>query len=202
MSTRSTTITITSTVLLKGLERGSEEAWRQLCKRYEPVLLRFARRCGLKQEDARDVVQDTLKAFLESYRAGRYDRRKGRLRSWVQGIALNKIREAHRRLDRPELQVADGTDATPFLDRIPDERDLSDIFDREWEQGVLAECLRRVRQEVDAKTFAAFDLYARKEWPTERVAAHLGIAKSTVYVHKSRILARLSELRKEIAPVW
>ena len=202
-TTRSTAITITSTVLLEGLERDSEEAWRKLYTRYHPVVLRTARRCGLRKEDAEDVAQDTLRTFLEGYRAHRYDRGKGRLRSWILGIAINKVREAHRRLAaRHEVQVVDESGATPFLNRIPDEHTLSDAFAEERERGILAECLRRARKEFAGKTFTAFDLYARKGWPAERVAEHLGIAKGTVYVHKSRVLERLTELQAEIAKNW
>jgi RNA polymerase sigma-70 factor (ECF subfamily) len=195
--------TVTSTDLLDGLRReGDDRAWREFCVRYEPALLAFARRAGLREQDARDVVQETFMAFLESFRDGRYDPRRGRLRSWLKGIILNKIREARRRLAGREVQVLDRTDTTAFMDGIPDDRELTDVFDEEWERGVLAECLREVRQQVDAPTYQAFELYAVKSWPPEKVAEQLGISRNAVYISKSRVLSRLRELQQEMSEIW
>ena len=194
---------VTSTALLQGLrQEGNSKAWHDFCARYEPALLAFAQRAGLQEQDARDVVQETLVVFLERFRAGDYDRDRGRLRAWVQGIAFNKIREARRRLARPEVQVADETSTTPFMDRVPDEAELTDIFETEWQRGLLAECLRTVREQVDTQTFEAFELYALKDWPAERVAQHLGVARDSVYVSKCRVLSRLRELQEELGADW
>jgi len=202
LSADASTSTTASTALLEGLARGLDDAWRRICERYEPVLLRVARRHGLREEEARDVVQETMTAFLQAFRAHQYDRQRGRLRSWVQGIATNRIRESWRRVPRREVQIADGGSVTPFLNRIPDDRELADVFEQEWERGILAECLRRVRAEVEPKTLEAFELYVRQEWPAERVAGHLGITRETVYVHKSRVLARMRELKEELTETW
>jgi RNA polymerase sigma-70 factor (ECF subfamily) len=193
----------TTSTFLGGLNDGDPEAWQRFYDRYEPMLLAMARRAGLREEDARDVVQEVLTtAFVEGFRAGKYDRERGRLRSWLRGIVANKIREARRRVTRPEVQMTDQSDATRCLNGIADDRKLPDLFDEEWERAVLAECLRRVKLEVDPKTFQAFHLYAMAGWQPEKVAAQLGIARETVYVHKSRVLARLKELQREIAEDW
>ena len=94
---------------------------------------------------------------LESFRDGRYDPRRGRLRSWLRGIVVNKVREARRRLAKLEVQVANGTDSTGFMDGIADERELTDAFDDEWEHGVLEACLRDVRQQVDRHSSHAIE---------------------------------------------
>ncbi|MHC4090050.1 MAG: RNA polymerase sigma factor [Planctomycetota bacterium] len=195
--------TVTSTVLLEGLrEQGNDAAWRQFCTRYEPALLAFVRRAGFREQDANDVVQETLAAFFQSYRDGRYDRAQGRLRSWLKGIALNKIREARRRIGGPEVQLVDQADATAFINRIPDDRELKDAFEQEWERQVAAECLREVSRQVDAQTFRAFKLYAVDNWPPDKVATHLGMSRNAVYVSKSRVLSRLRALQADMTQIW
>lgn len=201
--------TKTSTLFLEGLRQpGNEDAWRCFNQRYQPMLLNFARRCGISEADAPDVVQDCLASFVQAFREGRYDRDKGRLRSWLQGIAFNKIREARRRFAHREKQAPDrhppdgGSDATAFLDRVPDERQLSDVFEQEWERGVLAECLQQARRSVDPQTFEAFELVALKGCSPERAAEQLGISRNAVYLCKSRVLSRLRQLQQEIAELW
>ena len=195
--------TITSTVLLQGLrEPGNEAAWSEFGQWYEPLLLAFVRKAGFRCEDARDVVQETLLTFVTAFRAGKYVRARGRLRDWLRGIAFNKIREARRRLNSPEVQVVDQSGATRLLERVPDEPELTSLFDAEWKQRVLAEAFRQVRAHVETTTFEAFRLYTLQNWPAEKVAEHLGITREAVYVSKSRVLRHLRELQRETAETW
>jgi RNA polymerase sigma-70 factor, ECF subfamily len=195
--------TSTSSFFLERLQDGESDAvWDQFCARYEPVLMAFARRAGLQEEDARDVVQEALMAFLEGFRAGRYERHRGRLRSWLQGIVFHKTQDTLRRLSRREVQMVDPSNATAFLDRIPDRKELEDVFEQEWERGVLTECLQQVRREVDPLTFQAFELYAMADQTADQVARQLGISLNVVYLSKSRVLSRMRELQQEIAPIW
>ncbi len=195
--------TVTSTELLAGLrDAHNKSAWRQLCARYEPILLACAGRAGLQQADAHDVVQETLLTFVERFRAGDYDRERGRLRAWLRGIAANKIHEVRRQRPRQEVQAADQTGSTQLLQRVPDEAELADDFEAEWERSVLAECLRLVREQVDVLTFESFRLYALEDRPVEEVAARLGITREAVYVHKSRVLKRLRGWRQHIGDDW
>jgi RNA polymerase sigma-70 factor, ECF subfamily len=196
--------TVTSTELLESLRQpGNELAWRRFCGRYEATLLAFARAAGLREADARDVVQEALLVFVERFRAGDYDRAQGRLRTWLKGIMFNKVREARRRKARVERQVAADSDTTAFLERVPDEQtSWEEVFEREWQQAILADCLRAVREHVDAKTFEAFRLYALEDWPPARVAAHLDMDRGMVYVCKSRVMAHLRKLHECVAELW
>ena len=195
--------TVHTTILVENLRQpDNDDAWRQFCARYEPMLIAFAHRAGLAEEDARDVVQETLLTFVESFRAGEYDRERGQLRSWLQGIAFNRMRRLWGQRSRREAQVLDQTGVTSFFHRVPDNAELVDIFDAEWRRAIADECLRQVRQAVDPTTYAAFELYALHEWPAEKVAKHLNITRNTVYISKTRVLSRLRDLREQITEIW
>ena len=80
--------TLTTTQLLEGLADPANQAvWQVFDARYRPVLLAFARRLDLSAEDAADVAQEALTRFMTALREGRFDRDRGRLRSWMVGIA-------------------------------------------------------------------------------------------------------------------
>jgi RNA polymerase sigma factor (sigma-70 family) len=195
--------TVASAVLLEGLRRpADDQAWRQFCDRYEPMLLAFARRSGFGEHDARDVVQSTLMSFLEGFRAGRYESDRGGLKAWLRGIAANKIKEAYRNLARREAQVVDRTTSTAFMNQVPDDRRLTDIFAEEWERSIMAECLREVRRQVHDTTFQSFRLFVMKNWPAEDVADHLGISRDAVYSNKRRVVSRLRQLAREMPEIW
>jgi len=192
--------TRTSTALLEGLrDPDNAQAWVAWVERYRPLVVRSARRAGLGAEEAEDVAQSTLLAFSEAYRQGRYDRERGRLRTWLYGIAVNKVREARRR--RRELTPGDTAAEALFGDlRAPDE--LEAIWEAEWRDAVLLQCLEEVRREVEARTFRAFELVAREGRDPAEVGAELGLSRDAVYAAKRRVLRRVRELAPAIEEIW
>ena len=194
--------TVDSVVLLQRLgESRNETAWKSFSARYEPMLVAFARKSGLCDFDAQDVIQETLMAFLTDFQSGKYDPSRGRPRAWLRGIALNRIRRFWCRPARRELQVVDETGATGFIERIPDKQ-LEDIFEAEWRRAVAAEALRELQRQVDEQTFNAFRLYAMENLSADNVASQLGVSKNVVYISKNRCLARLRDIQQQLDETW
>jgi len=184
----------TTTTLLEGLvDPRNESAWRRFYDRYTPMLLSFAKRVGLNDADAQDVVSDTLVTFLQQYRAGRYDRARGRLKSWLGGIARHKIRRCLSK-GRPVSLNASGSGDGPGLPEPAAVCDLDAAFEHEWQLQRLSEALEVLRGESDPTTYQAFDLYALKNWPVDKVASFLELKPNSVYISKSRMLKRLRHI--------
>lgn len=195
--------TITSTYLLNGLKDPANQAvWQQYVDRYRPLLLKYARRMGLRDDEAEDVAQQTLTAFSNAYREGKYDREKGRLRVWLFGIARHQVLTWHRRRRDREVQPPDATDGTRFFERVPDDGALERAWEHEWQQAMLRHCLDLIRQEVEPSTFEAFELFAGQGLPAERVAAQLGLTANAVFGAKRRILRRVRELLPNLEDTW
>jgi DNA-directed RNA polymerase specialized sigma24 family protein len=107
--------TTTSLTLLEGLrDPANQDAWQRFFDRYQPIVIGFAIKLGLTDADAQDASQNTMVSFVEAYRQGAYDRRKGRLRSWLFGIACRKVKDIQR-ARRNELVMVDQPNATRFL---------------------------------------------------------------------------------------
>jgi RNA polymerase sigma factor (sigma-70 family) len=194
--------TMTSTILLEGLKRtANQTVWSDYVDRYRPLILSYARRVGLADADAEDLAQQVLLTFADAYRAGRYDRSKGRLRSWLFGIAKTTLRNHNHRKGR-EPRVLAGTTAENLIDQLPREGRLSEIWEDEWRQAVLHQCLVEVGREVEPSTLRAFELFARKGWPAEQVAAELNMSENAVYGAKRRVLGRIRELLPQIGKIW
>jgi RNA polymerase sigma-70 factor (ECF subfamily) len=195
-------ITATNTALLVGLQDPQNELiWQEFFARYQPLLISFARRLGLNEQDAQDAAQETLLAFTTAYRAGRYKRDKGRLRTWLSGIATNKIRDIQRRRGK-ELAVGGRDDTTDFMNQIVDDHTMSEIWEAEWQRAVVAQCMAEVRAEVEPKTMRAFELVAMKGWPADKVAEELGITRNAVYLAKSHVLSRMQSLQAQLEEIW
>jgi RNA polymerase sigma factor (sigma-70 family) len=148
---------------------------------------------GFSESEAQDVAQETLTTFLQAYRDGKYDRKRGRLRSWLFGIARRKAHEAHHR--RPKEQVlAARSDATNPIDAIVDDHTMSELWEAEWRRAVLAACLAEVRKQVTPQTMEAFELLLLRQWSTEKAARHLGLTVNAALKAKHRVLTRMREM--------
>ena len=193
----------TSTDLLAALRTaGNRTAWREYVRRFRPVIVRYARRLGIPKDEAEDAAQQTLIAFSEGFRRGQFDRGKGRLRNWLFAIARNQILSYARRRKTREIQVGSGSRTTGFFDRLPDDQSLETLWNDEWRDAVIRQCLAQIAQEVEPKTMEAFGLFVQKEWPAVRVAQHLGMTPNAVFGSKRRVLARLKELLPQMEELW
>jgi RNA polymerase sigma-70 factor (ECF subfamily) len=183
--------TRTTTKLLDALrDRANEPAWAQIDARYRPVIAGLARRLGVSQADAEEVAQRSLAEFVRAYREGRYDRTKGRLSSWILGIAhhttLRVLRTGRR----------EGTPGATVLAEVADEPALRSIWADERDRAILARAMALLRDEsgIDDRTLLAFELAAMRGVPAAEAGSQCGMTAEQVYVAKSRVTKRLREL--------
>ena len=189
---------MTTTKALEELKDSNDAAvWKQFQEYFYPVVVNFARASGLSSTDAEDAAQQTMLTFVQAYRAGKYDREKGRLSGWLYGLARKVILNYRKHQPREKL-ISDGTTKTSFWNNIEDEESARETWDRHWRQTLLERSLQQVRRETDKKVFEAFELYAIMEKSAEEVAEQLGISTNAVYIAKSRVLTRLRQLQKEL----
>ena len=182
----------TTTVLLEGLrDPANAEAWATFDRLYRPIVIAFARRLGLSDSDSADVAQETMAQFVQEYRANRYDRTRGRLRTWL--IALTKTRIATMRRNEARQRQWRGDSA--FVD-LADDVQLTQIWDAERRLVVLRQALDVLRGKTRSSdtTIRAFECLVINRMPPAAVATELGISTHDVYLAKSRITQRLREI--------
>jgi RNA polymerase sigma-70 factor (ECF subfamily) len=155
---------------------------------YTPLLYYFARRTGLQEADAADLVQDVLALLFRKLPEFTHDQKRS-FRGWLRTLTLNKWRE-HRR--RATLPLA--PDAT--LDEIPGPDDTSALEETEYRRHLVGQALEVLRREFPITTWTAFQNYVIADRPADEVAAQLNVRVGTVYAAKSRVLTRL---RQELA---
>ena len=84
--------------LLEQVRRpGDRRAWGKFVDLYTPLLFFWARRVGLREPEAADLVQDVFVLLVKKLPDFQYDRNKG-FRAWLRAVALNRWREARRRI--------------------------------------------------------------------------------------------------------
>ena len=182
----------TSTLLLERLFDAADQAvWREFDSRYRPIITRFARRLGLRSEDAADVAQESLASFVRAYRQKKYDRERGRLRSWLMSIVKRRVCDLQRR--QANHRPARGGSAIVDLE---DEAGLEELWEAERRQSLLRQALAELKENsrTREKTIRAFELYVLKQRAPEAVAAELDMTVADVYMAKNRVAERLREI--------
>lgn len=185
-------LTRTTTQLLDSLkDSANEELWNQFDERYRPVLIAFARSQGLDSDTAADVAQSALADFATAYRRGEYQREKGRLSSWIMGIAKNRIRDSVRR-QRRNGKAAESVAA----EEAADEAGWQAAFESARQRVIFQRALEVLRHEsrTDRRTIQAFELCALRGVPAEAAGMECGMSTGEVYVAKNRVISRLRDI--------
>lgn len=189
----------TSTVLKKLRDYDAKTAWELLDKHFQGALVQFGGRMGLSPADAQDAAQETLITFAQAYREGNYDKEKGRLKSWLYGIAKRqcmKVRgKVTRQRDRGHGEQSD--DSQPLEQIAAEGDDLADLWEEEWRRMVYARALECVRSEVTPDTFEMFQQVVFKGQTNDEVAEEFGVERAKVYDAKYRVTRRLAQLAGE-----
>jgi RNA polymerase sigma factor (sigma-70 family) len=174
-----------------------QQSWQEFFDTYWRLIYGFARKSGLSDAEAQDVVQETIMAVARKMQEFRYDPSVGSFKSWLLHTTQWRIQDHYRKRQRlPEaVPLVSDTTRTATGERMADpaEPELQARWDAEWRENQLGVALERVRRNVDARQFQAFDLYVLRKWPVSKVAQSLGISAGRIYLAKHRIGALLKK---------
>jgi RNA polymerase sigma-70 factor (ECF subfamily) len=173
--------------------------WQEFFDTYWRLIYNVARKSGLTDAEAQDVVQDTVITIAKSI--GKYDRQAGSFKGWLLNTTRWRIADQFRKRQPAEMQSLphddDGRD-TATIDRIAgaDGREIESVWDQEWERNLFDAALERVKKRVSARQFQIFECCVVKHWAAARVAETLRVNVAQVYLAKHRVSALM---KKEVA---
>jgi RNA polymerase sigma-70 factor (ECF subfamily) len=163
-----------------------ESAWTRFVQLYTPLLFFWARRLGLHDADAADLVQDVLTLLVRKLPEFSYDGNKS-FRAWLRTVTLNCWRNRVRRAELPREFPR------PDLDGLPDS-DAGDLLGEvEYRNWLVGRALELMRAEFQPSTWKACWECVVSGRSAAEVAAELGLSVGAVYMAKSRVLSRLRQ---------
>ncbi len=187
----------TTSAIYRGLHASdADPAWLALHERFWVPLTRFAQRAGLSPDEAEDAAQEALITCIASLRNGHYDRSKGRLSTWMFGIALREVIRIRRGAAVREKRIRGGYD-THFWNSVGGSPPQTADWIREWKRVVMGQYLEEARAHVEPATFQAFEMVVQAGWSPADTAAELHMTVKAVYNAKHRVLKCLRRLRDE-----
>jgi RNA polymerase sigma factor (sigma-70 family) len=179
-----------------------QRRWQDFFDTYWKLIYSAARKSGLTDSEAHEVVQETVITVAKKIDKLRYDPAFGSFKGWLLQITRWRIADQFRRRDSVQSQREGSDDdrKTATIERLPDLNvvDLDVLWEREWQENLLDAAIARVKKKVDPKQFQIFDCYVRKEWPAQRVAAQLRVSVGQVYLARHRVSALIKKEVKTI----
>jgi RNA polymerase sigma factor (sigma-70 family) len=170
-------------------------AWDEFAAVYAPLVYRLARRHGLQPADADDLVQEVFSAVARSVETWLASDGRGPFRAWLLRIAKNV---AINFLTRPKHRpTGKGDEFHRLAEHVAASGDATGEFDLEYRREIFRWAAAHVRTAVTERTWQAFWLTSVEGQPNETVARELKMSVGSVYIAKSRVMARLREVVKQ-----
>lgn len=168
---------------------GDVDSFNQLILRWERPIYALAYRTIGREEEARDIVQDT---FLRAYRALPGFKGEAKFSSWLYRITLNLCRDWMRKQRRtPTVQAPEGVDLIELASERGPVESIEELAARREMSAVVAEAMKRLPEEQ--RTAIVLKEYHGLTF--QEIAELQGCPLSTV---KTRLYQGLSVLRRHL----
>ncbi len=195
---RATSLLATRRSLVDRLENWDDRKhWQEFFDAYWKLIYSAARKSGLTDAESQEVVQETVITVAKKIGKLHYDPAVGSFKGWLLHITRWRIADQFRKRQPGQSQRSSSRDdrSTATIERVPDGNalDLDALWEKEWQENLLAAALDRVKKKIDPKQFQIFDCYVRKNWPAQKVAAELNVSVGQVYLTRHRVSAILKK---------
>ena len=182
-------MTSTDEELVARSRGGDADSFNQLILRWERPIYALAYRVIGREEDARDVCQET---FLRAFRALPGFKGEAKFSSWVYRICLNLCRDWMRKQRRaPTVQMPEGIDPVEMASERGPIESIETLVERRELSGVVAEAMALLPEEQRM----AIILKEYHGMTFQEIADLQGCPLSTV---KTRLYQGLTVLRRHL----
>jgi RNA polymerase sigma factor (sigma-70 family) len=201
------------------------QTWEEFHRTYRGLIQGVARRAGLSETEAEEVLQETLIAVAKKMPELRYDPAKDSFKGWLLQIIRWRIADQFRKRaiagqgttsagcssgvamtarpvgPQPPIDHSRGESEsrTATIERVPDPAglELTAIWDAEWASHLLQTALARIKRQVNPAQYEIYYLHVIAGKPVGEVKQTLGVNVGQIYLAKHRVGRLLkAEIRK------
>lgn len=192
----------TSLSLLKQIRSGhnseSEQAWQRLHEIYSPLIQSWLRKQSVVGAEADDLAQDVMIVVMRKLPSFEHNGNQGAFRKWLRLVVVNCARDFWKtKRIRPQTQN-DSSFLMHMNQLADDSSELTAKWNMEHDLAVMNRLLEQVKTLVKDSTWAAFEQTSIEGRDPQEVARSLQISVGSVYTAKSRVLAKLREISREL----
>src|SRR5437773_10232688 len=131
-----------------------QSSWQEFFDLYWKLIYGVARKAGMTDSEAQDVVQDTLISVARHMPTFRYDPAIGSFKAWLLTMTRWRLMDRFRKRAAPAADPlvprGDGTGTDP-VEKIPDPASwLPDAaWEVEWEKNLIEAAINKTKRRLD-----------------------------------------------------
>lgn len=178
-----------------------QTSWREFFDTYWKFIYSMGIRSGLSDQEAEDVVQETVTSVAKKMPEFVYEPQRCSFKGWLMHVTRLRIMDQLRRRSphsrQPAFSNRDSTQ-TPTVERVADpsaDKAFEGTWEEEWERNLIDAAMERVKLRVKPEHYQVFYLSTVKGLATNEVARSLQINAAHVYLIRHRLA---KEVKKEI----
>jgi RNA polymerase sigma factor (sigma-70 family) len=168
-------------------------SWRRIYDQFGQAIIAYARRQGLNDHSAEDVLQEVMTTLIRCQhgQTAGYNPQAGPFQSWLWNVIRNRVRSIRRKDRKEEVaspisQTSVGREASHSLPEVPlPAPDFGMLEEEEWQRALLAAAMRKMQERVKPKNFAIYTALLNQKEP-EDLAATFDMKTNAIYAVKHR----------------
>ena len=169
-----------------------QPSWREFFDTYWKLLYGAAIRAGLSDQEAEDVVQETVIGVARKMESFHYDPAVCSFKGWLMHVTRCRIADRFRRRRSQNVPLTMPRAADTTTDaalNLPDPAAdvLESIWNEEWQKNIVDVAMERVRRQANPEHYQIFHLHAVKGLGVRDVAKLTGASLPKVYVTYHRV---------------
>ena len=194
----------TRATLIGRLKNWQDQAsWQEFFDTYWKLIYGVARKAGMTEVEAQDVVQETMFAVARHMPTFKYNPALGSFKGWLLNMTRWRIIDQLRKrgpVGATHPSSSETGTRTRTVEKVVDPASarLEELWETEWERTVLEAAIAGVKRRLDPEKYQIFDCYVNKEWAPEKVAGTFGISVDQVYLAKHRVTEMIKEEAKRL----
>lgn len=173
-----------------------QRSWDEFYRTYWRLIYSVALKAGLREEEAWDVVQETILSIAKQSRKQMYDPAQGSFKRWLWNMTRWRINDQfrNRRKDTAMALNAETASQNDPMESLPDTAETFEtIWDEEWKNNMMQAALARVKTRVSPKQYQIFDYNVLRGMRPSEVHHKLNVSIAQVYLAKHRVGAVLKK---------
>lgn len=168
------------------------DSWQEFFDTYWKLIYSVARKAGLTESEAEEVVQETTVTVSKYIKDFLYNPKVCSFKTWLmhktQWRIIDQVRKRPPDVGRRAPAQTD-TSGTSLLDRLPDPEslELDSVWEEEWKRNLVDAAMERVKGRIKPEHYQIFYLSAVRDLRPRRVAETLGVSLAQVYLVRHRV---------------
>ena len=173
--------------LLSRLRDWQNESWQEFFELYWKLIYNTARRYGLSDIEAQDVVQETMIGVSRNIPSFRYEPERCSFKTWLMNLILWRIKDQLRKRRAHEPLAA--------AMELPEPEKFVQQWEKDWQANIMAAAVDRVKNKLSPQVFQIFDFCVLQKKGVEETAEVLSVSRARVYLARHRVT---NKIMKEI----